>query len=468
MTTNEAGEFHFGDVPVGVFTLSSADTTGAFAQAPGLLPSAGQSVVQDLVLVAQPERAGYLSGRVFLADGASPGAGFTVYVGSYDRKTASIRAYDSVTTDAGGSFIFARSLPPATYDVVAVDAATHQIGTTRAAISAGLTASVSIVLESTGAVEGVVFNAQGQPVAGAVIAGGLSLGTTDANGFFRITGVPAGPRTIEAGDPVTKRRGSSNVTVVPGQTVRIAITLEARATITGRVLDASGTPMPRVSVRIPEQGGFTFVFTNNQGVYTFPDMPLGSYLIQAPGPSVDSLIEFMQNKGIDPRSAFTTGDAPPELDPHPRLLIDKNAVLAAYQDAVQRFLTVDESLFGLPMAAVGGFGFTRVELFQDSTTAVADVKFLSQGQVGGHTEVRNGRKTAAIVRILGLSVSLAGFPRVAELGRVTSDAATGAFLFTGIPRFDLRHSRPRASEAVTSRSTRRSHSARRSSRSAAS
>ena len=50
--------------------------------------------------------------------------------------------------------------------------------------------------------QGVVFNAQGQPVAGAVIAGGLALGTTDANGFFRITGVPAGSRTIEAGDPV--------------------------------------------------------------------------------------------------------------------------------------------------------------------------------------------------------------------------------------------------------------------------
>ena len=93
----------------------------------------------------------------------------------------------------------------------------------------------------------------------------------------------------------------------------------------------------------------TFVIANNQGVFTFPDMPLGSYLIQAPGPSVDSLIEFMENNGIDPRSAFTTGDAPGGLGDAPASSSDTNAVLAAYQDAVQRFFSVDESLLGLPM-----------------------------------------------------------------------------------------------------------------------
>lgn len=435
--TNEVGEFQFNDVPVGVFTLSAADGLGGFVQSPGLLPAAGQTVVQDLVLVAQPESAGRLTGRVFLADGISPGAGFIVYVGKYDRQTASIAAVDSATTDASGSFTFARGLPPDSYDVVAVDPATRQLGTTKASVVANVTSSVHIVLESTGAVEGVVFNAQGNPVSGAVIAGGIALGTADANGFFRITGVPAGARTIEAGDPVTKRRGSTNVTIVPGQTVRVAITLEARATITGRVLDANGNPMPRVSVRLPVLGGFTFVFTNNQGVYTFPDLPLGSYLIQAPGPSVDSLIEFMESKGMNPASAFTSGDGPPPVEGTSLATADANAVLAAYQEAVKLFLSVDESLLGLPIAAVGGFGFTRVQLFQDSTTVVADLKFLSQGQVGGRTEDSEGRPTGAVVRVLGLSVSLAGFPIVKELGRMNTDAATGAFLFSGIPRFDL-------------------------------
>jgi hypothetical protein len=433
--TNEVGEFQFNDVPVGVFTLSASDGAGGFAQSPGLLPSAGQIIVQDLVLVAQPESAGLVTGRVFLADGITPGTGFTVYVGRYDRQNASIAAVDSTTTDASGSFTFARGLPPNSYDVVAVDPATGQLGTSKVSVLANVTSSLSIVLESTGNVEGVVRNAQGQPVAGAVIAGGLALGTADANGFFRITGVPAGSRTIEAGDPVTKRRGSATVTVVPGQTVSVAITLEARATITGRVVDANGNPMPRVSVRLPVLGGFTFVFTNNQGVYTFPDLPLGSYLIQAPGPSVDSLIQFMEFNGMDPASAFTSGDGPPPAEPLSSA--DANAVLAAYQEAVKLFLSVDESLLGLPIADVGGFGFTKVQLFQDSTTVVADLKFLSQGQVGGRTEDSEGRPTGAVVRVIGLAVSLTGFPILKELGRMNSDAASGAFLFSGIPRFDL-------------------------------
>jgi hypothetical protein len=239
--------------------LKASDGERGFAQAPGLLASSGQIVIQDLVLVDLPEGGGHLVGRVFLADGATPGAGFIVYAGKYTRGSASIAAVAQTTTDATGSFAFPDALPVNQYDVVAVDPATQQIGTTQVSIGANLTASVSIVLEATGAVEGVVFNGQGQPAGGAVIAGGVALAVADANGFFRIEGVPAGSRTIEAGDPVTRRRGSAQVNVLPGQTVRVAITLESRATIVGRVLDANGNPVPRVSVRIPQIGGYTFV-----------------------------------------------------------------------------------------------------------------------------------------------------------------------------------------------------------------
>ncbi len=183
---------------------------------------------------------------------------------------------------------------------MAVDQASGQIGVARATVIALTTTAVSIVMEATGAVQGVVFNAAGQPVAGALVAGGLTLVQTDANGAFRIEGVPAGKRTIQAGDPVTRRRGSAEVNVLPGQTVVAAITLEARATITGRVLDANGNPVPKASVRIPSQGGFTFVIANNQGVFTFPDMTLGDYLIQAPGPSAEALTEFLEVEWIRP------------------------------------------------------------------------------------------------------------------------------------------------------------------------
>ena len=41
--TNALGEFSFADVPVGVFTLSAADTAGAFGQTTGVLAGGGQT-----------------------------------------------------------------------------------------------------------------------------------------------------------------------------------------------------------------------------------------------------------------------------------------------------------------------------------------------------------------------------------------------------------------------------------------
>jgi hypothetical protein len=206
--TNALGEFTFADAPVGVFTLSAADGRGNFGQVTGVIAHGGDTVTQDLQLVAQPDEGGRLVGRVFLADGATPGAGFTVYVGRYDRDHSSIAAVDQTQSDATGTFAFARTLPPGGYDVVVIDPASLQLGATGVSVSARITSSVSIVLESVGAVEGVVFNGRGERMAGALVAGGVALVTTDANGFFRIEGVPAGARTIEAGDPVTRRRGA--------------------------------------------------------------------------------------------------------------------------------------------------------------------------------------------------------------------------------------------------------------------
>src|SRR5262249_52268688 len=163
-----------------------------------------------------------------------------------------------------------------------------------------------------GAVAGVVFDAQQKPVAGALVAGGPTLVTTDTNGAFHIDGVPAGSQLIEAGGPVSKRRGSAEGTAFPGQTAQVANTLEAGGTSAGRVFDANGVPVPKATVRLPTGAGYTFVFANDSGFFRFPDVPLGEYVIQAPGPSREFLVGWMQNLGIDPRVAFTMGDIPPE------------------------------------------------------------------------------------------------------------------------------------------------------------
>jgi hypothetical protein len=158
--------------------------------------------------------------------------------------------------------------------------------------------------------------------------------------------------------------------------VTAAIRLEARATITGRVLDANGVPVPRATVRIPSVGGYTFVFANDSGVYRFPDMPLGDYLIQAPGPSRESLIGFMEANGYDPASAFTAGDIPrASVNRRRHRSATGTRSLPPIRRPFARSLNVDESLLvGLPMAnSAASAGRSR--LFQDSTTAAADIRF---------------------------------------------------------------------------------------------
>src|SRR5207245_2986169 len=161
-------------------------------------------VLTVLDLIKRPEQAGRLIGRVFLSDGATPAVGFTVYVGAYDRQTSTVAAVTQVLTDSAGSFAVDRILA-GSYDVVAIDPATHQVGVAAATVVAQITNSTNVILEALGSVEGVVFDAQGHPAVGALVAGGLSLTQADANGFFHIDGVPVGQRTLQAGDPVTRR-----------------------------------------------------------------------------------------------------------------------------------------------------------------------------------------------------------------------------------------------------------------------
>ena len=443
-TSDALGHFAFDDVPVGAFGIEAADARGFYGAASGVLADSSSEAVVTVVLSVSPDRIGRLTGRVFLSDGATPAVDFPVYVGRGGNDALDNPRFDvagQAVTDETGSFAIERLQESGTvsYSVVALDPATGQSGHGSVAIQPGRTSSVVLVMEPTGRVRGIVYNAQGAPVAGALVAGGTTLGETDASGRFEIAGVPAGPATIEAGDPVTRRRGSASVTVVAGQVVDVVVRLEARATIAGRVLDASGHPVPRATVTLPKPGsGFYFVFANDSGAFRFPDLPLDDWLIQAPGPSRGELIAFMKSRGIDPRLAFTSGDVPPDLGPP---LIDPNApesVLSAYQDALRTYLRLDDpTIVGFKPAEGAGYGWNRVRLFQDSVTVHVDVRFLPQGTAAGFTQSGAGAAMGALVRVQGIKPGRYFEPAFDEIVRRDSDAQTGAFLFAGLPRFDL-------------------------------
>lgn len=220
---NALGEFMFSGVPVGTYSIFARGPTGALGQAAGVLPRAGQAAVTDVQLILQPDQAGRLVRRSFLSDGETPAAGFEVFVGSYDRQRNLISAVGQTTTDESGSFEY-ESLPASTYDVVALDPAIQQFGIlSQVPVLAQITNSTNVVLEALGNVEGIVLDAQGKTVAGALVTGGLELVETDVNGRFLVPGVPAGRRVIEAGNPATRRRGKVEIAVLPAQTVTAEI-----------------------------------------------------------------------------------------------------------------------------------------------------------------------------------------------------------------------------------------------------
>src|SRR6185503_6727632 len=158
----------------------------------------------------------------------------------------------------------------------------------------GVVNFVNVMLPATADVYGQVQFANGHPAANALVAGGQALAQTDANGFFHITGVPTGLRTISvgigrnpfAGVQVT-RLGSASVDVIPGSSNYVLIRLEAKGRIVGRVYDGTGTNIvPNVRVSMPVKGGFLWVDADAQGRYEFPNMGLGSYKLSAPAPQV--------------------------------------------------------------------------------------------------------------------------------------------------------------------------------------
>jgi hypothetical protein len=291
--TDASGAFSIAGIPVGNVTIEAAHTaTVSRVVVASSIPIAGGTVVQDLVLLPLAERElryGALHGQVFRADGVTPAAGVPVYT----------TRGGLATTDASGSYRI-ENLAEGAVEIRAIDQARLEQGSIATTIVGGQDVTANLVLlGGTGTVRGVVLDADGVPVAGAVVGGGLTLATTDASGQFTLTDVPIGQRTITALDQVRQVTGSATANLArPGEEVTVQIILEARGTIAGRVFEADGaTPVP--GLRVALLGGRNLIaVTDEQGGYRFADIPLGSYTVSAFRP------DFSDGNLVDTKLVF--------------------------------------------------------------------------------------------------------------------------------------------------------------------
>ncbi|HEX5010489.1 MAG TPA: carboxypeptidase-like regulatory domain-containing protein [Planctomycetota bacterium] len=245
----------------GRFTLrdvSSQRRVGA--EADGHMPSQLISVVEDGTHEADVTlRLGavgvQLAGRVTDAQN-QPVAGALVQVGpeqgwpvpdSANRVLVSGQPARRLRTDARGAFA-SHDLPPGDTPL-AVRARGHSPWLDQVGLRAGESATVEVVLPESAVVSGVVSGLDGRPVAGASISAG-SYGdmewvttTSDHDGRYSLADLPLGDRELSAG---LKGGGkdATQLTVVAGARLAWDPHLNLGLQIVGRVVDATGAPVP--------------------------------------------------------------------------------------------------------------------------------------------------------------------------------------------------------------------------------
>jgi hypothetical protein len=439
---NQEGAFTIEDVPVGNFKLQvdrvefrlSADgtlepvATGEFATITGTVRESGETVEVTVVLTTRPDPArGGVRGRVFLSDG-QPAVGFPVFLGGISTvpPPPRISAIARAETDETGSFDVV-DVPVGAIQAIAVDPATQQFATADVTVLADQLVGVNVLFGATGVVSGIVRDASGNLVPGALVSGGYEIITADENGRFVIPEVPIGTQTIAGGSEATQRIGTTSVDVFPGQTTEVEIRLQAAADITGRVTDAQGNPVPGALVRIPIPGsGYFKATTDPDGFYVFPNMALGKYTVSASGRNVEAPLS------PDEVATKLTNDMAEAINSRSR-----DAIRAAYKQAVEVFVGTSNLLFQeAPAATPGSFGFTTVQSFQDGIAALANIQYIPTGRVAGVTVDGNALPTKASMEMRGLSLDAFGLPKFGRLGLFESDAVTGAFAVAAVPHGD--------------------------------
>lgn len=301
-STGEGGEFVFADVPDGAYWLWAGDGRGQ-AQ----IRRIGHG---DESPPLEPLRLSHtvLEGEVLWDDGGTPAAGVDVIV-YYDEFTAR-------TNDAGRFRV--PGIPANKYIVVVkaplpidedqgpgveafLEAATRSFDVpiaclmqevrldTEVTVEAEQTLRLRLVLPGS-VIEGVVQTPDGEPVVGASVFGGGRKSSTDKDGRFTLTHVPAGPCVIMIGGP---DRAIGRVTAEPGsreQPGRAEITLYPfRPVVVFSFTDERGVPVARRTIFMTratswsgELGGLE---TDGEGRWRHEVMYTGAerYLFRVPG-----------------------------------------------------------------------------------------------------------------------------------------------------------------------------------------
>ena len=307
--SDAAGRYLITRVPIGNSLIEAVHVeSNARIGRSTYIGSAGAVVELNLVLLTEEVKKitvqyGRLSGVVLRPDGATPVAGVPViafYQNNGQPGVTCPRGGDGippecavamVTTDNAGAYLFP-SIPAGGHRIYSFDQGVYQEGNIFLPVPADGGAQGNILLNGGfGTVRGAVLDAEGQPVAGAQVGGGLALATTDAGGAYELKDVPLGHARLVAVSQALGASGSAEIDIIRnGELVNATIVLSALGGVYGTVFQSDGvTPASGIDVFAIRQGegGLQIAgsaVSDDQGRYQIKPLPViaaGSYTISA-------------------------------------------------------------------------------------------------------------------------------------------------------------------------------------------
>jgi len=224
-----------------------------------------------------------VTGQVLAADGVTPVYNTAVNLFPHPSSREQGRGMFS---DAQGNFAF-YGVPLGTFSINAVSPSSQARTVAGYLDQVNETNNVVIVLSTNqvyfGNVSGrVVESDNTTPIPGAQVfvgkpldGGGIAVAgsaTADASGFWSVTNLVCDTYIVAAISVDGKRSGKrDNVIIPPGGTVQVTVSLPGTATVHGKVVMMSGTPVPNAVVA----GGESLVTTDAKGLFTLTGVPTG-------------------------------------------------------------------------------------------------------------------------------------------------------------------------------------------------
>ncbi len=283
-------------------TLLADFAVGALPQAIAKAEGLDRALVRDFVESGGPREGttavyalrfrgrGTVSGQVLASDGISPVANAAV---NLFPDPTSRELGRGVFSDSSGRFAFF-GVPLGTFSVEATSASGLTRTISDVINAAGETKEIAIVLSASVPVltelQGRVSEPDGTPHAGAQVFVGrfdpntgkfgavVASATTDSAGYWHANQVPANTYDLVALSADGKRKGERrNILAAAGAVNTVNLTLQARATVMGRVETSTGIPVANALVG----GGAALVRTDALGRFTLTGVPTGQREIAA-------------------------------------------------------------------------------------------------------------------------------------------------------------------------------------------